>query len=101
MEYPIKVLNREHKLRIDFIIFNDNNNIEYAIEYDGEQHFSYKNNGTFCRNEEDLKDIQKRDMDKNQWCKDNNIPLIRIPYWHLENLCIEDLLPETSKYIVE
>ena len=26
MEYPIKVPNREHKLRIDFIIFNNNNN---------------------------------------------------------------------------
>ena len=32
------------------------------------------------------------------WCKDNNIPLIRIPYTHYKELKIEDLLLETSKF---
>jgi hypothetical protein len=36
---------------------------------------------------------------KNQWCLDNNILLIRIPYTHYNDLCLEDLLPETSKFI--
>jgi len=39
-------------------------------------------------------------MIKNQWCKNNNIPLIRIPYTHLQNLCLEDLQLETSKFII-
>jgi len=39
-------------------------------------------------------------MIKNQWCKNNNIPLIRIPYTHLEDLRLEDLLLETSQFII-
>lgn len=41
---------------------------------------------------------QQRDNYKNQWCKDNNIPLIRIPYIHYDDLCIEDLMLETTKF---
>jgi hypothetical protein len=51
--------------------------------------------------EEKFKYTQEHDSFKNQWCKDNNIPLIRIPYTHLKDLCLEDLLLETSKYIVQ
>jgi len=39
-------------------------------------------------------------MIKNQWCKENNIPLIRIPYTHLQDLCLEDLQLETSQFII-
>ena len=39
-------------------------------------------------------------MFKNEWCKNNNIPIIRIPYAHLKELKIEDLLLETSQFIV-
>ena len=47
-----------------------------------------------------MKAQQERDIIKTQWCKDNNIPLIRIPYWHLKELKLEDLLLETSKFII-
>ena len=43
---------------------------------------------------------KERDAFKNEWCKENNILLIRIPYWHLKDLCIEDLKLETSKFII-
>jgi len=39
-------------------------------------------------------------MIKNTYCKEHNIPLIRIPYTHYNDLCIEDLLLETSNYII-
>ena len=29
--------------------------------------------------------------DKNNWCKENNIPIIRIPYTYQEKITIEDL----------
>ena len=38
---------------------------------------------------------------KNHWCKDNNIPIIRIPYTHLDNLELSDLLLETSPFRLE
>ena len=67
--------------RFDFYVNNS-----YLIEFDGKQHF-IENNGW-----EDLQDIQYRDNIKNEWCKQNNIPLIRIPYTKYESLSIEDLL---------
>ena len=78
----------------DFYIDN-----KYFIEYDGETHYQCNLHG--WHDKEQLEKQQERDIIKNQWCKDNNIPLIRIPYWHLKDLCVEDLLLETSKYIVE
>ena len=72
----------------DFYINN-----KYLIEYDGIQHFEQTG-------WDKLEDIQQRDLIKNNWCKENNIPLIRIPYTHLNNLVLEDLLLETSSFIV-
>ena len=71
--------------RFDFYVNN-----KYLIEYDGVQHFK-ESNPWNCK---------ARDIEKNIWCKDNNIPLIRIPYTQLDKLCLEDLLLETSNFIV-
>ncbi|MCC8068813.1 MAG: hypothetical protein LIO71_03555 [Ruminococcus sp.] len=78
-------------LPFDFYI---NNN--YLIEYDGKQHFSIEH----AWNDFSFEQTQKHDKIKNQWCKENNIPLIRIPYTRLNDLCIEDLMLETSQFIV-
>lgn len=83
--------------RFDFAVFN-NNMLLYLIEYDGIQHYQYSN--TWHKTQENFLQAKKRDEEKNQYCKDNNIPLIRIPYWHLQDLCIEDLRLETSRFII-
>ena len=79
--------------RFDFYIQD-----KYLIEYDGEQHFFYSNSG--WNDAERFEKTQASDAYKNQWCKDNNIPLIRIPYTKLDTLCIEDLLLETTQFKV-
>lgn len=79
--------------KFDFYVDN-----KYLIEYDGQQHFKLVTNG--WNDPERLTRTKERDNIKNQWCKKNNIPLIRIPYTHLKNLCIEDLKLETSKFII-
>lgn len=59
------------------------------IEFDGEQHFKdrgYKI-GIFS---DSLEYTQKHDKIKNDYCKQNGIELIRIPYWEYDN--IEDIL---------
>ena len=91
---------QRHPYYFDFAIFKDNKELDYLIEFDGQQHFEYKENKDCWNNEENFEKTQVRDNLKTQWCKDNNIPLIRIPYWHLKNLTIEDLKLETSKFIV-
>ena len=79
-------------LRFDFYIEN-----KFLVEYDGKQHF--ETNGGWSTNEK-LADTIRRDQYKNQWCKENNIPLIRIPYTKLDTLCIEDLMLETTQFRV-
>lgn len=68
--------------RFDFFVNN-----KYIIEFDGKQHFEVNN---FF--EQNLEDIQKHDNFKNNWCKENNIPIIRIPYYQLNNLTIKDII---------
>jgi very-short-patch-repair endonuclease/predicted nucleic acid-binding Zn-ribbon protein len=77
-------------LRFDFYIPEFN----LAIEYDGIQHF--KAIDYFGGDEVFLK-IKKRDEIKNQYCKDNNINLLRIPYWEFHN--IDKILSEKIEYI--
>ena len=51
------------------------------IEYDGEQHFHEVRNDRYG-----YQGIVARDNYKDQWCKDNNILLIRIPYTEYKNI---------------
>ena len=81
-----------NSLKFDFYI----NNL-YLIEFDGIQHFKPVEH--FGGKEQFLIQTQ-RDQYKNQWCKENNSPLIRIPYTKLDALCIEDLLLETTQFRV-
>lgn len=67
--------------RFDFYLFDYN----CCIEYDGILHFK---ESSLCR--DTLEERQYRDNIKNQYCKDNNIKLIRIPYTEFDN--IEEIL---------
>ena len=49
-----------------------------CIEYDGEQHFRSVD---FFGGDDGLKRRKRNDEIKNQYCKDNNIDLLRIPYF--------------------
>ena len=64
------------KLRFDFYLPKQNT----LIEYDGEQHFIQR--GRFGSGFEALK---RNDKIKNEYCRDNNIKLIRIHYKSPEN----------------
>lgn len=82
-----------HKARFDFYVNN-----QYIIEFDGRQHIE-ETTGK-CSNWWSLNYVQTHDKVKNIYCKEHNIPLIRIPYSKLNYLKIEDLLLESSKYIL-
>lgn len=67
-------VNKEkNKLPFDFYLIDKN----VCIEYDGQHHFkSVSKYG----GENFLKKVQYHDFIKTNWCKQNNIKLIRIPY---------------------
>ena len=54
-----------------------------CIEYDGQQHYEIVEHfGGFDK----FVDTKIRDTIKSEYCKKNNIKLIRIPYWELDNI---------------
>lgn len=74
----------ERVLPFDFYLPDYN----IVIEYDGEQHF---NPIPFHKMSEEqakyqLKTTQKHDEIKNEYCKKNNIDIIRIPYWEKKDI---------------
>lgn len=65
------------KLRFDFAVYIDGE--IRIIEFDGTHHFRagrtmYRSDSVFAN-----------DKIKNAFCKDNNIPMLRIPYWWAKN----------------
>lgn len=79
-------------LRFDFAVFNQNNEIEYLIEYDGRQH--YTGPEAIWSHGESLEDIQFRDNLKNSYCREHNILLKRIPYTQLSCLSYEKIVSD-------
>lgn len=74
----------KEKLRFDFYLPDYN----VLIEYDGEQHFrpvDFASKGLAWANKV-FEHNQIKDKIKNDYCKDNNIRLIRIPYWEFDNI---------------
>ena len=61
-----------------------------CIEYDGELHYKAVD---YFGGDEALSNTQFRDDIKTQYCLNNNIRLIRIPYWEFNN--IDKILSET------
>lgn len=63
-----------------------------CIEYDGEGHYKAIKRGNISnmQAQELLHSIQHRDIIKNNYCSNNGIKLIRIPYWEFNK--IEEIL---------
>ena len=76
-EYRIKECKNKQALPFDFMV--EINGEKRLIEFDGSQHFS---ESSWKRQNSQVK---INDEIKNNYCKQNNIKLLRIPYWWLRN----------------
>ena len=76
-------------LKFDVPIFWDEEKtqLRLLIEYDGRQHYEWIE-GWITK--DGFETLQIHDERKNVYCENNNIKLIRIPYWHFNN--IEEIL---------
>lgn len=92
-QYSFENLKVKARMRFDFFVGG-----AFLLEYDGEGHFEpidFAGKGEeWALNE--YKNRRKRDEIKNQYCIDNEIPLIRIPYWEFDN--IESILTSVLMY---
>lgn len=71
-------------LPFDFAIYDASGEMTHLIEYDGEQHFKFI--PLWHENEQGFFLQQLRDSIKTNYCKEKNIPLIRIPYTEYDNI---------------
>ena len=69
-------------LRFDFAIFK-NDKLSHLIEYQGSQHYQCPAHWN---------DISEYDKKKKEYCIQNNIPLIEIPYWDFNKIDINLLM---------
>jgi hypothetical protein len=80
----------KRQLKFDFYLTEYNT----CVEFDGLQH---NEKYRFEKNDINLKERQKRDKIKNDYCKNNNINLLRIPYTEYNR--IEEIITEYLKSI--
>ena len=76
--FPDLIGEQGHALRFDFAVFDDNDNLDFLIEYQGIQHYKPK---SVFGGMSGLRKQQYYDMRKREYCKKNNIKLVIIPYW--------------------
>lgn len=67
-----------YPLPFDFAILDKDKSIKCLLEYDGQQHYKPI---SFFGGEEAFIIRKNNDLIKDKYCKDNNIPLIRLPYY--------------------
>jgi Zn finger protein HypA/HybF involved in hydrogenase expression len=77
--YSISDCKDINPLPFDFYLPNFN----MLIEYDGIQHYEVNE---FFGGEKGFNILNRHDEIKTQYCKDNKIELLRIPYWDFENI---------------
>jgi len=75
------------RLRFDFAVF-ENNVLSHLIEYDGRQHFEPVK---YMGGEKRFKIQVRNDKLKDEYCSENNIRLIRLPYTEYRNIDLEML----------
>ena len=84
-EPQYKFKNCKHKQMLPFDFYLSKYNI--CIEYQGQQHYEKIE---YFGGEKKFNIQKERDEIKRNYCKDNNIRLIEIPYWEYDN--IEEIL---------
>ena len=82
------------QLRFDFYLPELNR----LIEFDGIQHYQDWPS-IWMTNKNNWEHRKERDNLKNIFSINNNIPLVRVPYWKRDDLTLEDLLG--NKYLIK
>ncbi len=83
-----------HPLRFDFAVFDDNDEIDFLIEFQGIQHYKPKSKFGGIAG---LKKQQFYDMRKREYCNKHDIKLILIPYWD-EDIVSYDYIMNLAGY---
>jgi hypothetical protein len=89
-EHSFDECKNKKNLYFDFYLPNYN----LCVEYNGKQHYEMIE---FFGGKQEFKNMKKRDKIKQDYCYNNNINLLIIPYWDFDN--IEQILYDILKQI--
>ena len=81
---------QDKRKKYDFAIINDKKEVIRLVEFDGKQHFGKDGDLWFKSDSYEIR--MKRDHIKNQYAKEQNIPLVRIPYWERDKITIDMII---------
>lgn len=92
--FPDLVSPNGRPLRFDFAVLDDNDEIDFLIEYQGIQHYEAKSKfgGAQGLYRQKYNDTQKR-----KYCQKHNITLVAIPYWD-EHIMDYDYIMRAAGY---
>ncbi|MCU5501766.1 hypothetical protein OCB09_00070 [Bacillus cereus] len=89
-------------LSFDFAVLDDNDNLIYLIEYDGEQHFRpLRHSRNKEANLEKFHRTVRNDELKNAYCLRNCIPLIRISFFDVDERRLDNLYRDVENILNE
>lgn len=89
-QYSYKDCKNKRLMPFDFYL----NDYNVCIEVDGDQHFHCSFINEKEKALENLKKVKYNDKKKEKYCLDNNITLIRIPYWKIKNGKFKEILSQ-------
>lgn len=75
---------KKNELISDGTVYDKSGNLLFVIEYDGIQHYEYR--PFFHKTEDDFEEQKVKDYLKDEYCKNKNIYLLRVPYWEYNNI---------------
>ena len=93
-QYSFDDLKVQKLLRFDFAIFNDVDELQYLIEFQGLQHYKCKA-GTWDNQQRFEKRLEYDDL-KREYCKERDIMLLEIPYTAYDMLSLEYIQQEVK-----
>lgn len=77
-EFPDLIASSGRHLRFDFAVFTDDGDLDFLIEYQGQQHYKASSKYGGARG---VYRQKNNDMLKRRYCLKNNIKLVTIPYY--------------------
>ncbi len=88
-QYTYEDCKNKYVLRFDFALVDEKNHPYQLIEVDGQQHYYPVE---LFGGKEGFEETIKRDIIKNEYCKQKNIPLLRLPYYLSRQEIIKKIL---------
>lgn len=87
--FPKLISSSGRPLRFDFAIFDDDGQIDFLVEFQGEQHYTSVDHFGGQRH---LQKQKFNDMKKREFCLKNNYVLVAIPFWDYDKLNYDYLI---------